>query len=227
MVSKMFGLFSKNKELIKSNKLAEQIMDYQIYNPYLMKCDNKEVRKACKDCYSRKDVFHTAIKYIEDDTSPKSLYLLARANLGLGVLYNERTIYYCKKYLESPINYSSAEEKYKDYLEICIVLADCYKKDYIVNEELKYRELSLEYANLFWDEYKKHEQIPSMEYYENRNIRKRITELNDDIKIAKKVEKQTNKMVDLNKPLTTRKVLERIDVKSDNIYNLITGEVIE
>lgn len=219
----MFSLF-KNKGALKSNKLAEQIIDYKLYNPYLSKCDNKAVKVACKDCYCLKDVYKTAIKYIEDDSSPKSLYLLAATNLGLGVLYNERTIFYCLKYLENPIQYENDEKKYKNLFDIYKTLADCYKKDYMINNELKFRELSLKYSNLFWDEYKKHIQIPSIEYYENKEIRKRIAELKDNIRL---VENQTNKSVDLDKPLTNRKMLKRIALENDNIYNLITGEIIE
>ena len=223
----MFDFFNKKRELPKSNKLAKQIIDYQLYNPYLNKCDNNDVKIACKDCYSRQDVFLTAIKYIENNDSPESIYLLAIANSGLGILYNERTIYYYEQYLENPLVYPDDKNKYKDYFEIYTTLADCYSKDYIIAKELKYRELSLEYSNLLWDELKKCEQNFDMEYYGNREIRKRITELKDDIKMAKKIEKQTNKTIDLNKPLTTKKTLKRIDINTDNIYNLITGEIIE
>ena len=80
---------------------------------------------------------------------------------------------------------------------------------------------------LFWKEHKKHEQFPPMEFYVNKDIRKRIIELNHDIKMAKKIEEQTKKEIDFSKPFTNRKVLKRIDIKTNNIYNLKTGEIIE
>ena len=208
-----------------SNKLAEKIMKYQSYNPYLKDCDDRDVKKACKDCNCLKDVYHTAIKYIETDNSPASIYLLTKANFGLGVLYNERTIYYAEKYLKSINNNFSDKEK---IMEICDILAECYKKDYLIEEELKYRKLTLQYSVEWWEDYKKQLPYPQpMEFYGNRKIRKRITELKDDIKTIKKIEKETGKKVDLLKPLTNRKILKRIDVNTDTIYNLITGETID
>lgn len=223
----MFKLFKTEQKIIKSNKLAKKILKYKLYNPYLKKCNDKEIIKACKNCYSLKDVFFTALKYIEDDISPESILLLAEANFGLGILYNERAIFYLKKYFHNPIKYPNKETEYLHLYTICSNLADCYKKDYLINDELEWRNLSLDYSILFWKEHKKKEQTPYMEHYVDKEIRKRITELNNDIKTLKKVEKQTKKEIDLNKPITNRKVLERIDINTDNIYNLKTGEIIE
>lgn len=223
----MFNFFKRKSKIIKSNILAEKILEYKIYNPYLKKCNDKVVANACKNCYSLKDVYYTALKYIEDDNSPNSNLLLAKSYIGLGVLYNERAIYYLKKYFDNPINYADKEKKYYHFYKICSELAECYKKDYLINDELEWRKLSLDYSILFWKEHKINEKIPYMEHYVDKEIRKRITELNDDIKTAKKMEKQTKKEIDLNKPITNRKVLERIDINTDNIYNLKTGEIIE
>ena len=223
----MISFFKKKTVIVKSNKLARKIIEYKLYNPYLEKCDDNEVKKACKNCYSLKDVYSTALAYIEDNESPDSILLLAESNLGLGVLYNERAIHYLKKYLDNPIKNNNKEEQYLELYSICSNLAECYKKDYLIKEELKWRKLSLEYSMLFWKEHKKHEQFPPMEFYVNKDIRKRIIELNHDIKMAKKIEKQTKKEIDFSKPFTNRKVLKRIDIKTNNIYNLKTGEIIE
>lgn len=215
----------KSEKLLKSNKLAEKIMKYQSYNPYLKDCDDRDVKKACKDCNCLKDVYHTAIKYIETDNSTTSTYLLTKANFGLGVLYNERTIYYAEKYLKSINNIFCDKEK---LMEICDILAECYKKDYLIEKELQYRKLTLQYSVEWWEDYKKQLPYPQpMEFYGNGKIRKRITELKNDIKTIKKIEKETGKKVDLLKPLTNRKILKRIDVNTDTIYNLITGETID
>lgn len=241
----MFGLFKRlkgisnikgniqhenNNNNIKttSNKLAEKIMKYQSYNPYLNNCDDKEVKIACKNCNCLKDVYHTAIKYIKNDNSPNSIYLLAKANFGLGVLYTERTIYYAEKYINLLQNYELNEEKKEKLMEICDILSECFKKDYLIEEELKYRELTLNYSIMWWEDYKKRLSYPQpMEFHKNNAIRKRITELKDDIKISKKVEKDTGKKINLSKPFTNRKILKRIDVNTDKIYNLINGEIME
>lgn len=211
-----------------SNKLAEKILKYQSYNPYLKECDDRDVRKSCKNCNCLKDVYYTAIKYIEDDDTPASISLLIRANFGLGVLYTERTIYYAKKYLRLEQNYKTEEEKNETLMEICNILSECYKKDYLIEEELKYRELTLNYSIAWWESYKNKLPYPQpMEFYGNKNIRTRITELKNDLKSITKIEKETGKELDLKKPLTNRKVLKRIDVNTDTIYNLLTGEIIE
>lgn len=226
-IQKKSIIISKTKKNT-SNKLAEKIMKYQSYNPYLKDCDDKDVKKACKNCNCLKDVYHTAIEYIEKDNSPTSVYLLAKANFGLGVLYTERTIHYGKKYLELPQKFKTKEEKNQKNMEICNMLADCFKKDYLIEEELKYRELTLQYSVAWWTDYKKKLPYPQpMESYENKGIRKRITELKDDIKTSRKIEKETGKKIDLSKPLTNRKVLKRIDINTDTVYNLITGEIVE
>lgn len=211
-----------------SNKLAEKIMKYQSYNPYLKECDDRDVRKACKDCNCLKDVYHTAINYIEDNNTPTSIYLLIKANFGLGVLYTERTIYYAKKYLGLEQNCKTEEEKNEKLMEVCEILSECYKKDYLIEEELKYRELTLNYSIAWWETYKNKLPYPQpMEFYGNKNIRTRITELKNDLKSITKIEKETGKAIDLKKPFTNRKILKRIDVNTNTIYNLLTGEIIE
>lgn len=225
------GIFS-SLFTIDNNTLAERIMEYKMYQPFIKQCPDKRVKEACWECNNLTDVYHKVLELVVQDNTPKSLALLFYANYGLGVVYNERAKFYLKKYLQTNL-YKPIPNKRVCTIELYKYLAKCYERDleydeaidcyyYIINE-LKYDDASI-YIKIAELYKKKNDLLKACDILEGARKGRKHQEREDiDRYLSDYTKKLINNYVFKSKP----KEQKRIMIDSDKYYNFITGEILE
>lgn len=223
------GLFSSLFS-ISNIDLAEKIMEYKMYQPFIDQCPDKRVREACWNCQNLKDVYKKVTDLVNDDGSAKALYLLFYANYGLGVIYNERAKYYLKKYLKTGL-YKPLPNKKAHLVDLYSKLAKCYERDLEYDEAIKCYKYIIE--NLFDDTSiyihiaelykKKNDLFKACEILENARKGRKKQDKDD---IDRYLTDYTKKIENNYKFKPTTRERKRIMIDKDNYYDFITGEII-
>lgn len=246
--NKMF----KNSKLIFTNlQKAEFIMDYThgFSSDYLL---YNGLTDWIKSMNFNERLWFVINSCNKTNPSTQERFLLALAYNDLGSFYNEYAIYYLKQYVERHEFYNkrfSHCETQNDIINYqwCLfnfLLSNKYLQDMQYDEALKYAFVSKGMSNdfakpyyaLFSKRYDDYGLISEILYKKN-NIKRAITNLYDGInqvkdnnlksKYYKQIEKYNNYLKDnkIYKPTNKKRI--RLDMNTNHIYNLTTGEIIQ